>query len=101
MKNYEKFKTAEERTAAFDEYCESKQRNCIDCKLITHTRNCHFAWLELEAKNPLHPCPFCGGEADVFRVGSKVFVRCIECGATPHTTDTEDKAIELWNRRAQ
>lgn len=48
MTNGEKYKSVEERTAAFDDYCENKQHNCIACKLLTFTRNCRFAWLELE-----------------------------------------------------
>lgn len=49
MTNGEKYKSVEERTKAFDEYCESKERFCINCKLTAFKRNCHFAWLELEA----------------------------------------------------
>lgn len=48
MTNAEKYKSVEAWTAAFDDYCENKQHNCIACKLLTFTRNCRFAWLELE-----------------------------------------------------
>lgn len=100
MTNAEKYRTAEERQEAFSKFCGIN--SCTECPLNNKTEDgCCFLWLELEEKKPLHPCPFCGGDADVFQVGSKFFVRCIECGATPHTTDTEGKAIELWNRRAR
>lgn len=70
--------------------------------------------------NELKPCPFCGGEAK-FRdsliitpeidendayVGADIsddrpyWIECINCHATSGEYDTEEKAIEAWNRRA-
>ena len=50
------------------------------------------------------PCPFCGHEADVGRIGytNKFAVTCsnddcpVESQATAHTME---EAIELWNKR--
>ena len=65
MKNFEKYKTADERANALRVFCNSN-KTCKRCTLNDATddvRNCAFHWLELEAKEekPL-PCPFCGGE---------------------------------------
>ena len=59
----------------------------------------------------LKPCPFCGGEAELFKDISfsaesgkqiaeiKAFAWCCECSALV-SGDTEIEAVELWNRRA-
>lgn len=55
----------------------------------------------------LKPCPFCGGKAEIFqRIGkrySEYNVSCgnVNCNVMPETGnfDTEQKAIEAWNRR--
>ena len=53
----------------------------------------------------LKPCPFCGGEADCNNNGfmqygwKKWAVECPMCGVVSHFFDTEEKAIEAWNRR--
>ena len=56
-------------------------------------------------KIELKPCPFCGGEA-VYRsvdylVEPSGYVRCKNGCCTQHWYSPKDKAIELWNRRAQ
>lgn len=62
----------------------------------------------------LMPCPFCGGEAvetmafrkDVKNGSTRVSnirgakVVCKKCLATSGTKETEEKAVEAWNRRA-
>ena len=56
--------------------------------------------------NTLKPCPFCGGEANVIEhrfhgLDSSYGVRCKECKAETHQFyESEEKAIEAWNRRA-
>ena len=68
----------------------------------------------------LKPCPFCGGEAvlknneygcgvydpetlaviDSFDAEANTFwVECEECFAMSNGCDTEEEAIEAWNRR--
>lgn len=56
----------------------------------------------------LKPCPFCGGEAELYKHPRAVCfgVICTKCktstGMFYSTFDksAEDKAVELWNRRA-
>ena len=56
--------------------------------------------------NVLKPCPFCGGEADViehrfYGLDSSYGLRCEKCKAeTYQFYESEEKAIEAWNRRA-
>lgn len=46
----------------------------------------------------LKPCPFCGGESEMWRIsGGGRKVMCNQCDDY-HTT--EEKAIEAWNNRS-
>ena len=56
-------------------------------------------------QNKLKPCPFCGGEAEVVFGACDYNVYQVCCtGANCHAmagwSDTEEEAIEEWNRRA-
>ena len=63
MTNEQKYKTADERNDAFNEWCFS--RDCKTCKLKWHNgfdggARCRFYWLALEAEEKkTDPCPFC------------------------------------------
>lgn len=53
------------------------------------------------SKSELLPCPFCGGEAEVF-AGALYEVQCRNCyRAGTWLCDTEAKAIKAWNTRAE
>nr|DAG29379.1 MAG TPA: restriction alleviation protein [Caudoviricetes sp.] len=46
----------------------------------------------------LKPCPFCGSEAKVLRVGSGRVVKCQGCGVS--TSFMAENPAEVWNRRS-
>lgn len=54
-------------------------------------------------KGKLKPCPFCGGEAKLEKMGWPHHVYCLSCGAKVTSTDTgidgEVDACTKWNRR--
>ena len=63
MLNQDKYKTPDERTDAFNEWCSN--RDCESCELKPR-KNCRFYWLALEAEEEKpEPCPFCGGETHI------------------------------------
>lgn len=61
----------------------------------------------------LKPCPFCGGKANYYceeldwadwgyisaTKYYNTYVECEECGAGTASFDTEQQAIDAWNRR--
>lgn len=57
--------------------------------------------------NELKWCPFCGGEAEVFRYYPgfggrvRVTVRCKQCRGNSGEWKRVDKAIKAWNRREE
>lgn len=62
---------------------------------------------KIENKAELKPCPFCGGEADIFTsvevgyLGSNKFtVRCGNCFCGTGNYKDIARAKEAWNRRA-
>lgn len=55
----------------------------------------------------LKPCPFCGGKADVWRTNYHVYIQCENFCMDDRfehlvqvSGDTEEQALEAWNRRA-
>jgi Lar family restriction alleviation protein len=105
MTNGEKFKTAEERGKMFNAYCHSQL--CDDCELNKFNErqesSCYFHWLDLEHKEELKNCPFCGGKAGVvsgIHEGCEYhWVECSECYGRSIGTSLADRTIAAWNRR--
>ena len=58
MTNEQKFKTAEERNAAYLRFCHS-HGGCSECRLNNnHDASCMFLWLADEYKEPKQDLPF-------------------------------------------
>lgn len=53
----------------------------------------------------LKPCPFCGGKAELnvypFDTRNEYQVECENCFCQTYVYDTEQDAIEAWDRRAE
>jgi len=52
----------------------------------------------------LKPCPFCGGDAHIERMGTarvSMQIECGECGAGMETGETWINEHSSWNNRAQ
>lgn len=54
---------------------------------------------QLDAIVSLTPCPFCGDQAETGLMGDSFYVGCQSCGATMICQESEDKAIQNWDRR--
>lgn len=50
----------------------------------------------------LKPCPFCGGEADLYFLSydRRYFVICEKCDFKTAEFWTEKEAVDAWNKRA-
>ena len=49
------------------------------------------------------PCPFCGGEAELIRLGSRrcsCQIACTQCGGRHESSDEGARSGESWNERA-
>lgn len=109
MKNFEKYKTAEERLVAFDRWHE---KHCGMSGVCAKDDICAYAvlsWLEDEfvEEKPL-PCPFCGGEVIVQTAPSTkhsdyAWVECVDdmCAYSSGTRLNRDKTIAAHNRVAR
>ena len=105
MTNAEKFKTAEERAKEYKKYCSS-HRGCHKCGLNKYAGSvCRYAWLDLEYKEELMPCPFCGSEASINSGTEDHYVVCRndDCAAAliARSFSSIEEAIAAWNRRAK
>ena len=59
-------------------------------------------WLQKEHREPLKPCPFCGGDAEIINTQPYVYyVRCKICKGCSNEFGVPNVAIEKWNRRVE
>ena len=101
MKNFEKYKTALERSKALHAFCG--KNTCDKCALGNLNRNvidCQFAWLDLEAeKDEPMGCPFCGSSTEVVIDECGCYsISCIHCEYGSPAYNEEKYAIENHNR---
>lgn len=101
MTNGEKFKTADERYDEFGKFCKKRDCEHCPCKAKIHgsVPKCLLEWLDLEYKEELKPCPFCGGEAMERKSNKLYYVFCKNCSVKTVDSITKDAAIEAWNGR--
>lgn len=101
MKNFEKYKTALERSRALSAFCG--KNTCDKCALGNLNRNvidCQFAWLDLEAEEdePMD-CPFCGSSTEVVIDECGCYsISCIHCEYCSPAYNEDKYAIEAHNR---
>lgn len=56
----------------------------------------------MKDKNDLLPCPFCKGKASIMQnYLNYYFVICEKCFARTDVKRLKEKAVELWNQRAE
>ena len=101
MKNFEKYKTALERSKALHAFCG--KNTCDKCALGNLNRNvidCQFAWLDLEAeKDEPMGCPFCGSSTEVVIDECGCYsISCIHCEYCSPAYNEEKYAIVAHNR---
>lgn len=106
MKNFEKFKTAEKRLKAFEEWCKNNRTQISGpiCKIdMENCFLCQFAWLDLEAEEEkILPCPYCGKECRTVKNRCEAFVvACDMCCYTSQDFEREYEAIAKHNRVAR
>ena len=100
VKNFEKYKTALERSNALRAFCG--KNTCDKCVLGNLNRNvidCQFEWLELEAEEekPM-ACPFCGYQIAGTKGTAKGVSLVCACGYSSGGYSTVDGAIAAHNR---
>lgn len=104
MTNGEKFRAVVDRAYHFELFCESQKHGCNDCELTDCAGDgCRYAWLELEYKEELKTCPFCGSKASILSGLEDHYVVCCndDCAAAivARSYPSPEEAIAAWNRR--
>ena len=104
MKNSRKYRTREDRLAAFRSVCDD---GCSTCPLYDgsdtlHKEECILRWLDQDDSvipSP-DPCPYCGGECSVNGLVDEYWVSCTTQGCEYNGCNcgSRSKAIERHNR---
>ncbi len=47
----------------------------------------------------MKPCPFCGGEPQVFRAFNETWLQCTRCSASSSMEQTDELALKQWDTR--
>lgn len=103
MKNSEKYRTADERALAFDNFCNGRTP-CDKCKLNNSVAakrlGCAYAWLDLEAEAEMPmDCPFCGETCFINTHSEGHEVRCSNRHCyVGKTFESKKEAIAAHNR---
>lgn len=93
MKNFEKYKTKNERMDAFEKYCETHSE-------WFRAPSCAFAWLDLEVEEekPM-PCPYCGSEVGLVKTPDNFWQTiCHACCAKSMMHANKEVVVRTHNR---
>ena len=111
MTNEQKYKTAEERIKAFDDFCKGQGDRCNYCEIarkrlsISRRSECVVYWLALEAEEEEkpEPCPFCGNKyLAITKDGNNLWsVSCTACLYESLHHMNRDNAISAHNSVAR
>ena len=107
MTNQEKYKTAEERIKAFDDFCKGQGDRCNHCEIarkrlsISRRSECVVYWLAIEADENPEPCPFCHSETEIVSSNNIYQVSCVHCLYLSEGCTNEESAISAHNRVAR
>ena len=103
MTNGEKFTSPDERYVEFKKFCHKYA--CGNCPVNEDgimEAKCGFKWLDLEYKEELKNCPFCGDESvNIFKSDNMNiwYVSCSKCGVRTEGDTSKEMAIDAWNMR--
>lgn len=101
MTNGEKYKSAKERFDHFIRFCAVRKNDICKCTdKCVFSAKCALDWLELEYKEELKNCPFCGGEPVLYK-GDCCFVKCHNCDAESFHGESSEEVVAAWNRRVK
>lgn len=84
-------------------YCTECGRNIVlNGKEVCSSKKL-VEWAISEHKEEPKPCPFCGGNAKLYKIDAtnSYVVECEKCYCKTSACIREERAIKVWNRRTE